>query len=83
MKYHVQFLTTSVVNKNIVVEALGSDAVFILDGRNNLTTMIEDAKLRMKQLASVQNYVGFVIKQGARFGYCKAIHTSKLPPTSL
>ncbi len=76
MKYHVQFLATSIVDKNMVVEACGSDSVFILDGRNALSTMIADAYTQMHRLRNVQKYVGFVIKEGSRFGYCKCIHST-------
>ena len=76
MKFHVQFLDTSIVDKNMVVEACGSDAVFILDGRNPLSTMIADAQTQMHRLRNVHKYVGFVIKQGSRFGHCKCIHST-------
>jgi hypothetical protein len=43
----------------------GSDAIFKLDGRNNIGTMVKDAKDRMKQLSSVQTYTGFNICIGS------------------
>jgi len=45
MKYYVQFLTLN--SKNKIVRALGSDEIFILDERNNVNTMLEDAHKRM------------------------------------
>ena len=62
MKYHVQFMDTS------EQEALGSDGVFILDGRNNLFTMEQDADERMASMNKhIHNYVGWRIKRGSRF----------------
>lgn len=45
-------------------EGLGSDSVFILDGRNNLQNMIYDCRQRMKRLEKVQHYVHFEIRRG-------------------
>jgi hypothetical protein len=60
MKIFVQFLTLN--TKGEVDDLLGSDGVFILDGRNNLNTWIKDAHNRIKQLKNVQpEIVGFKI----------------------
>lgn len=75
MKYHVQFLEESIVDKNITVEAYGSDSVFILDGRNTLVTMVNNAKEQMKRLNGIHKYVGFIIKEGSQFGRCACIYT--------
>ena len=74
MKYHVQFLQESITCENEVVEALGSDGVFILDGRNSLATMIQDAADRMYQLRNIHKYVGYIIKKGERFGNCTCVY---------
>jgi len=64
MKYYVQF--TSVRN-NRVVDNLGSDGVFILDGRNSLDTMKCDAMLRMDKLRRVAKIDGYRIIKAERF----------------
>lgn len=46
------------------MEACGSDGVFILDGRNNLDTMIDDAFSRMHTLRKVSRFSGFKIMRG-------------------
>ena len=61
MKYYTQFYT----DENI--EALGSDGVFILDGRNAIRTMILDSIARAYQLANVKRFHGFEIMKGERF----------------
>lgn len=56
---YVKFLQE---NSGVVMEALGTEGVFILDGRNKLSTMIDDAYERMHKLRNVHpNYVGFQI----------------------
>lgn len=66
MKYYVQYKMRDLAGK--VVDAMGSDGVFILDGRNTIATMIEDAKTRMEKLELVQPYyLGFEINRGDRF----------------
>jgi hypothetical protein len=75
MKYHVQFLEQSIVDNGLLVEALGSDGVFILDGRNTLETMKEDAMDRLRALRKVRKFVGFVIKEGNRFDRAACIFT--------
>ena len=66
MTYYLQFL---VVNQNkYLSDLLGSDGVFILDGRNKLDTMKADAQLRMHRLRFVQpNIIGYKIIKGTRF----------------
>ncbi len=66
MKYHVQFLAVGLYGE--LGEACGSDGVFILDGRNKLDTMIEDAHKRMQELSKVRSFIGFRIYKGQRFG---------------
>lgn len=46
------------------VELLGSDGVYILDGRNSIDTMIEDAFLRIDILKRVHEIIGFEIRKG-------------------
>jgi hypothetical protein len=65
MKVYAQYLTKD-LNGNIV-EAMGSDSVFILDGRNKPDTMINDSLIRMNQLRNIHpDYIGFRIYQGER-----------------
>ena len=66
MKVYAQFLTININGK--LSETLGSDGVFILDGRNNINTWKVDAMVRMNQLSNVQpNYIGYRIYKGNRF----------------
>lgn len=47
-------------------EALGSDSVFILDGRNRLATWISDMRQQARRLSKVQpHYKGFKIMRGS------------------
>jgi len=55
MKYYVQFYKVSDTTSNSKTEVLGSDGVFILDGRNKLLTMIADAKRRIHQYKPTQS----------------------------
>ena len=65
MKVYTQFLE---VYDNKLQECGGSDGVFILDGRNNLSTQVADSMERMHQMRFVRsNIVGFRIYKGARF----------------
>lgn len=60
MKAYVQFLTLD--TKNGVCDLLGSDGVFILDGRNKVRTWIEDAHIQRDRLKNVQpDIVGYKI----------------------
>jgi hypothetical protein len=66
MKAYVQFLELDL--KGSTVEALGSDGVFILDGRKSLDTMTTDAHKRFRQMNKhLHNYVGWRIMKGERF----------------
>jgi len=74
MKYYTQFLVRYGPNEEIR-ELLGSDGVFVLDGRNNLGTMIRDSMERIEKLKNVQpSIVGFSIIKGSRFGDGTEIH---------
>jgi len=65
MKAYVQFLT---VNDNILMEAMGSDGVFILDARNKLQTMKIDSMLRIHRLRKVRpDFIGYRIYKSERF----------------
>ena len=64
MKYYVQFTH---VRDNKMVDNLGSDGVFILDGRNTLRTMICDIMVRTDQLRKVANIDGYKIIKADRF----------------
>ena len=66
MKYHVQFMELDLENK--LVEALGSDGVMILDGRNAIYNMKADAyKQFLKMNKNLHSYCGWRIKKGSRF----------------
>lgn len=75
MKFFVQFkeLRAKIMNdypfqhspcKPFLVDSCGSDSIFILDGRNSLSTMIQDAKDRIKKLRPVKQIDGFEIHEG-------------------
>ena len=50
-----------------VAPCLGSDAVFILDGRNSIKTMKEDCEERIRQLKNCHKYVAYRIYRGEHF----------------
>jgi len=50
-----------------VRELLGSDGVFILDGRNSIDTMIQDAKTRADKMKNVKTIHGFKIIKANKF----------------
>ena len=76
MKNYVQF--QHLVNGKIV-DGCGSDSVFILDGRNNLSTMIQDAEQRRDRLKLAKGYIAFKIMQGSRFSdNNKIVHQSNV-----
>jgi hypothetical protein len=63
MKYYVQFLKVNMAGE--IDEQLGSDGIFILDGRNNLYTMIQAAFDRIHALRHVKKHIaGFDIMKG-------------------
>lgn len=65
MKYYIQFMRAGIGSETgQMVEPCGSDSVFILDGRNNLDTMINDGFERMRKLENVQNFAGFQVMKG-------------------
>ncbi len=86
MKYFARFLTLSsgktfkdgkmITVEKFPTEAIGSDGVFILDGRNNLETMKIDAKKRIEQLKNIHTFIGFKIMKGERFIDAKEIYKS-------
>ena len=49
------------------IDLLGSDGVYILDGRNNLNTMINDCHNRLNKLINENHIVGFEIIRAERF----------------
>ena len=78
MKYYAQFYRPSDTTSNSKTEMLGSDSVFILDGRNKLLTMIADARKRMHQLKNIHDdIVAFTINKGERFSESHIIYDSK------
>lgn len=63
MKYYVQFKKYNLANE--ISDCLGTDGVYILDGRNKLNTMIVDAFEQIYRLRRVQKgIIGFVIHKG-------------------
>ena len=57
------------------VELLGSDGVYILDGRNSIDTMIEDSLLRIERLKRVHEIIGFEIRKGD-FSHYRVVYTN-------
>ena len=57
MKYHAEF------NHNGIVPC-GSDSIFVLDGRNNLETMVDDCKQYIDKKRKVTTFNGFTIYRG-------------------
>lgn len=78
MKYYTQFYRPSDTTSNSKTEILGSNGVYILDGRNSLPTMIEDARKRISQIKGVHDdIVAFTINKGERFSESHIIYDSK------
>ena len=79
MRYYTQFLTRDLAGN--IVEAIASDGVFILDGRNSLDNMINDSYEHMTSLSIVQpRYMGFMIMRGSRFDDSNhAIYRTHIP----
>jgi len=66
VRRYVQFLY---LQDGELQEACGSDGVFILDGRDRMSTSRIDAYLRMDLLKKVHpEYCGYRIYNGSRFG---------------
>ena len=59
-----------------IVESLGSDGIFMLDGRNKLETMIDDSKDRFTRMTKNihPEYIGFRIMKGPRLDNSRCIH---------
>ena len=71
MKYFAQFLH---VKDNELHENIGSDGVFILDGRNTLDTMKRDAQERLFRLRNVSRIDGYRIMKGERFSDAEQVY---------
>jgi len=77
MKYYTQFLVHDLAGK--VIEAMGSDGVFILDGRCGRDTMIQDSRKQMRKLKKVKpHYIGFALMKGDRFDNSTVVYTELL-----
>ena len=74
MKYHVQFKTVNAY-KTGLTDLLGSEGVFILDGRNNLRTMKADALMRMHKLRKIHKICGYEIRKGESFSNSTCIYS--------
>lgn len=57
------------------IPACGTDSVFRLDARNNLTSQIMAAEKRIRQLKAVQTFIGFQIIRGERLTSTRVIYT--------
>ena len=64
MKYWVQFLTKSA--KDELIDAFGSDAVMVLDGRLSSYNMNVAAKREAQRQARIHQYPAFRIVSGPR-----------------
>lgn len=91
MKYYSELLRqkTQFINGKIetikteVDSILGSDAIYILDGRNNLATMITDSRERKEQMKNFfSDCVGFRIRKGSRFSDNNPILYTEIPKVS-
>jgi len=61
------------------VDCLGSDGVFILDGRNTIDTMIDDAIQQVKRLQYVKPWItSFKIIKGKKFGEGRTLANVKV-----
>lgn len=72
MKVYIQFLTTG--TKGNIIEKLGSDGVFMLDGRQKLSTWVKDGHDRAYMLRHVSHLVGFKVMVGSRFDNSYTVH---------
>lgn len=60
MKYSIRLLTQSAIDKNVLVEACGSDSYLILDGRiKNINTVHEKGFNMIHSLRNIRKYCGF------------------------
>lgn len=48
----------------VLVDALGTDSILILDGRTTLDNMIQECTHYMYRMRKVQDYRGFIIYKG-------------------
>jgi len=65
MKFYLQFYTKNLAGEKM--QAMGSDGVFILDGRNTLANMIIDGHKRAYQLRFVEKFIGFKVMRCSRY----------------
>ena len=49
------------------IEMCGSDGAYILDGRNNLNSMILDAEKRLEKIRTIHSICGYKIIKAQRF----------------
>ncbi|MCA1800102.1 MAG: hypothetical protein LC650_02265 [Actinobacteria bacterium] len=66
--YFAEFWDKSATS-NQLIPACGDRSVYILDGRNTLTTQIDDAH----KWAKTHGYKGFEIRKGPQFTRARAI----------
>jgi hypothetical protein len=65
-----------------VIPMLGSDGVYILDGRKSLANQIEDAHARLEVLKKLypNMIVGFKLFSGRTFSDCRPLNGGKMTP---
>lgn len=74
-KYSTGWNGTDFSGPKEIIPMLGSDGVYILDGRNNLATWFADARKRANQIQKLHGncIVGFVLHRGRSFTDSKPI----------
>ena len=66
MRVYIQTLTVNLAGE--IDEAMGSDSISILDGRNKLQTHIQNGRDYLKRISRIhRDLVGFRIMKGERF----------------
>lgn len=89
MKYYVQFLTMSsgqaydeeakslVPAEKFPIDALGSDAIAVLDGRLSTGKLVYEAGKIFNQRKEAANFIGFKVIKGETFSvYNKVLYNS-------
>lgn len=87
MKYYTQLLEKDTRFSHVDMvwhdtglqrEAMGTDAILILDGRCNLESMVRDSITRLKKMNNfINKYTGFRIMRGDSFQNSKIIYTNE------
>ena len=73
MQYYAQFLISGTDGEP--QDLLGSDGVYVLDGRNHIGSMCKDSFNRIEKLKAVQPHIiGFKIMKGKKFTESYEVH---------